>query len=222
MKTLNKMIMGGLVMAVLLLITAPAVQAQAHQSLKFMNVPAFYATNLLNFTNLNTAMVAGNGRTNAAGTVYSNYVNGVLTRVIVNTTSDATNTKAASQNVFKEVPLWVDTGGRGPWDATNTSITRVSFATLSVSTIAGAGADTAITLVFTPIWNGVNEATESADEWSTTVTPTVSATQTFSANVPLYKWPGAKYLRLRRVVNADTTAAGNVIFTDISLNGFVP
>jgi hypothetical protein len=163
-------------------------------------------------------MVAGNGYTNAAGTVYSN----ANTRVIVNTTSASSNTTAAAQNVFKDVALWSLGGGAGAWGATNTLSLRESFATLSVTMTAASGANAACTFVFTPIYDGVNEATATTEEWTASLTPSASIKNTLVANVPLWRWPGAKYLRLRWAANADTDATSNVIITGITLNGFVP
>lgn len=201
-----------------LLFTVTAMAQAAHQSRSFLNVQAIYLTNLLNFTNTATAQVAANGSTNAAGSVYSN----LNARVIVNTTSASSNTAAARMNAFKDVPLWALSNGAGPWGSTNTLSLRESFATLSVTMTAGSGANTAIPFVFTPVYDGVNEATDSTEEWSTSLTPVASTTTTSVANVPLWRWPGAKALRIRRAVNADTDASANVIVTAIRLNGYVP
>jgi hypothetical protein len=206
------------IVALLFALLTVSALAQPHQAKSFLNVQAIYLTNLLNFTNLSTAMVAGNGGTNAAGTVYSN----ANVRVIVNDTSASSNTTAAAQNVFKDVALWALQGGGGAWGETNTLSLRESFATLSVTLTAGSAANTALTFVFTPIYDGVNEATATTEEWTASLTPVVSKKNTLVSNVPLWRWPGAKYLRLRWAANTDADASGNVIVTGITLNGFVP
>lgn len=207
-----------LLSAVASTLVIPLVQAEAPQSRKFLAVQAIYSTNTANITNLNTAVSVG---TNFVGTAFTNL--GRL--VVINTTSASTNVNASRINPLQDVALWSLDGGAPPWStgSTNGSITyNQSYATLTVTMTGGAGADSAIPFVFTPVFNGVNEATETANEWTVGFTPTASTRTTLSTNVPLWRWPGAAKLRLRRIVNTDTTAAGHVIIEDISLNGFPP
>lgn len=198
------------------LFVVPAVTALAqaeHRSQSFLNVQAVYLTNLYNPTNLATAGTAG---TNMVGLTMTNFGARV--------TCDGTNNMRV--NPFKDVQLWALTDGHGAWSEGNTNgigiLYNQSFASIAVTWTAGSGANSAIPFLVTPLYNGRNEATATAEEWTFAFTPTASATQTLITNVPLYRWPGAAKLRLRRAANTDTDASSQVIVTDISLNGFVP
>ena len=181
---------------------------------KFLTVPAVYATNTLSITNLATGGSVG---TNVVGTTYTNKAG---TRVVV-----TSGGLYATQPLLQDVSIYPLQNGSGAWPAytTNGLINyHMSYATLSTTMTAGSGADTAVTFVVTPIYNGVNEATEAGDLWTFSLTPVVSTTKTYSTNAPLWKWPGAQKLRLKRIVNADTDASSQVIITDVSLNQFGP
>ena len=198
--------------AVVAFLALPAA-AQEFRSQSFLNVQAVYLTNLCNPTNLATASSAG---TNVVGLTYTN--NGV--RFV----ADGTNQTRV--NPFRDVSLWALRDGSGAWSTGATNATGIlynmSYATVSVTMTSGSGADSAIPFVVTPVYDGVNEATVAAEEWTFAFTPTASSTQTFSTNAPLYRWPGASKLRIRRAVNSDTTAAGHVIVKALNLNGFPP
>lgn len=190
------------------------VNAAEIRSLSFFNqgISAVMATNTLNITNLLTAGTAG---TNTTGTIYTN--NGV--RVVA-----STNFATTAKNLLKDVQLVPLLNGAWPVSllVTNGSITyNQSLWNLSITGTGASGANTAVAFVFTPIPNGTNEVTTAAEEWTVGFTPTTSQ-QTIITNVPLWRWPGVKQLRLRRIVNTDTDASGEAIFTDISLNGPIP
>lgn len=201
----------GAILLVALLLNPTSASAQAgHRSLKFLTVPAVYVTNLFSITNLSTA---GSSGTNVAGTVYTNGT----TRVTASTGTSTT------RPLLQDVPLWSLRTGEPAYNPSTNGVNFIqSYGTVSVTLTAGSGADSAITFVATPVYNGVNEATATGEEWTFAFTPTVSTTHTFVTNAPLHRWPGAESLRIRRIVNADTTAGGNVIITDLSLNGYVP
>lgn len=216
MKT--KYFIAGLV-ALFLMVFALPVAAQdlwaKHNSRKFLAVPAVYATNVLQITNFSTAGSVG---TNKSGTIYTN---GSGTRVVVSAAG-----AGATKNLLQDVPLWTTKEGLPAWSDGTTNGESIlynrSYGTVSVTMAADSGANAAVSFVVTPLWNGVNEASEAADLWTFAFTPTASTTHTFSTNAPLHKWPGAKALRLKRIVNADTDATSTVIITDVSLNGFGP
>ncbi|TSA41089.1 MAG: hypothetical protein D4R57_01035 [Verrucomicrobiales bacterium] len=193
-------------------IAAFAIQANAVEFKKqsFLNVSAIYLTNTFNPTNLATAGSVG---TNWVGLTYTN--NGVQF------TADGTN--QARANPFKDVNLFALTTGETAYNPSTNGVNFIqSYATITATMTAGSGADSAIAFVATPLYDGVNEATEAAEQWTFAFTPTVSSTQTFATNAPLYRWPGAAKLRIRRIVNSDTTASGNVILKELNLNGFPP
>lgn len=201
-----------------LLGVAAASYAQPHQSRSFLAVQSIIVTNTANATNLNTAGSVG---TNYQGFHYTN-----LNRlVVINTTSGATNVNASKINPFQDVALWSLRDGSPAYSLGVTNGTGLnyhqSFATLTITWTGGSGANTAVPFVFTPVYDGVNEATDSAQEWSVSLTPSTTRS-TIATNMPIYKWPGASKVRLRRVVNADADANGQAIIEAIRLNGFPP
>lgn len=196
----------------------PAAAQAPHRSQSFLNVQAVVLTNTWNPTNL---LTTGSVGTNIIGLIYTND----SARVVVSS-STSSNNAVTRKNPFKDVELWACTDGRGAWSEGSTNglgiLYNQSFATISVTMTNGSGANTAIPFVFTPLYNGRNEATAAAEQWTATFTPTASSVQTLATNVPLYRWPGAAGLRLRWAANPDTDADGQVTILDLSLNGFKP
>lgn len=189
------------------------VQAQvAPKSYKFIpsNISVLVVSNTIAITNLSS--VASLYTTNKYGTVWTNSSG-------VGVVAGNNNTTA----LLQDAPLWVLRDGSGAWaQNTNTTIGYIqSYATLAVTGTSQSGANAAVTLVFAPVYGG-KESTTTSDHWTIAFTPTASSTQTFTTNAPLYLWPGAEKLRLRRIVNADTDASSAWNISDISLNGFVP
>lgn len=200
-----------------------AATAQNYQNPSFLTVPAVYVTNTLAITNL----VLNTGSTNQANTVYSNYVGTTLTRIIAGT--NQTNVQ-----LLRDVPLWADREGRWyPLGTTNNTIGvdgTSSPMMVSVTGVGGSGANTAMTLTFAPVYNtrvrsdGLigDHSTVAAEQWAPTFTPTTTTAFTQGIAVPAYKWPGARALRLLRIVGGDTDASSQVIISDISLTGYRP
>lgn len=210
-----------------LLFTLTAAAQAPHRSFSFLNVQAAYASNALasygtGLTNLATARAAGDGTTNVTATVYSN----LNARVVINSTAGTSNVTASGVNIFKDVPLWALRDGGNPWTPNftngNYDLVNRSFANLGVTWTAGSGANAAVTFVVTPLYDGVNEATTAAEEWTFAFTAVASTTSTYATNVPLHRWPGAGKLRIRRITNGDADASSQVIITKLNLNGFVP
>lgn len=204
----------------ILMVVALAVSANAQWAVhnsnlpggnKFLAVPAVYATNNFNITNLSSVIGPG---TNLAGTVFTNKAG---TRATVTAAG-----VGAAQPLLQDVSIQPLASGGGAWAYHYTNGVERSYATMSVTLTAQSGANAAVTFALTPLYNGVNEATETADLWTWSFTPTASTTHTVSTNVPLWRWPGAEKLRLRRITNADTDATSAVIITDVSLNQFGP
>lgn len=207
------------------------------QSFLAQGVQSLYVTNLVAITNLNTA---GANTTNAPGTAWSNYVAGGTARYVTATNTGSGSWTNATRNLLKDVTLWSRRDGSPAFtpSATNGfSVPTFGDATLVIRVDAGSGsgANTAMSLVFTPLYGygldndsaGLNprptavEGT-TADEWTVGITPAGATVVTVTTNVPTYRWPGARALRLRRVVNTDTDPSSQAIVNEITLNGYVP
>lgn len=229
------LIISGMVMAT---VCAMAQSTFRAQSFFAQGVQSLYVTNTAAITNLNTASA---NTTNAPGTAWSNYVSGGTARYVAATNSAASGAWTnVTKNLLKDVDLWaLRDGSPAVMQSTTNGTDRptLSYATVTIRINAGSGAsaDQANTLVFTPLYGiamdsasaGLNpkptpvEGT-TADQWTVGITPAGAATVVLCTNVPLYKWPGARGLRLRRVVGGDTDASSQVIYDEISLNGYVP
>ena len=217
-------------------------QAQTFRAQSFLaqGVASVYVTNLVAITNLNTA---GANTTNAPGTAWSNYTTGVSSPYTLYVT--ATNSAVAgawtnaTKNLLKDVDLWALKDGSPavmPSATNGTDRPTLSYATVAIRIASGgSGANTAASLVFTPLYGtgednastGINprptpvEGT-TADEWTVGITSAGTASVVVTTNAPLYKWPGARGLRLRRIVHADADASSQIIVNEVSLNGYVP
>jgi hypothetical protein len=200
------------------LVTVVSAQAQVpHRTFSFINTDykSIGVTNLVAVTNLFTA----NARTtNMLNTVVTN--SSGTRRVLTNSTV----------NLLQDVPLWSLRDGSMPMLATNTGVAmpRPTYVTLSATTTAGAGAVGVLSLLITPIYGNNritgrgNEVTPTGEEWAVSFLPTASTLTTLTTNVPIYRWPGASGLRLRRMVNTATAADSEVHVIDLSVNGYVP
>ncbi len=188
--------------------------AANYESLSFMNVQAFQVTNTINVTNLSALGSVG---TNVANTLYTNGGS----RVVVSAAG-----LGAGTTLIKDINLWARADGSPAASivsGTNSGNTvTIGDATFSTTLTGGSGANAAVTFTIAPVWDGVNEATASGDIWEFSFTATASSTITVSTNVPLQRFPGAKKLKLLRVVNADTDASSGVMVRAASINAFVP
>lgn len=172
-------------------------------------------TNNVNITNLT---LNGSTGTNAAGTVYTNN-NG--TRVTT-TASVGTNV-----NLLKAVSLWSLMDGSVPFQSTNllSSVVNskpISSANISLTVSAGAGTAAALTLIFAPVWDGVNVDTSGNFDFTWGFTPTASATKTVATNAPLHQWIGAKAVAIKSISSADSATTKTASILAIKLNGFGP
>lgn len=198
---------------------ASIAKAANFESQSFLAVQAVYATNTVQITNLASFGSVG---TNLAGTTYTN--NG--SRVVV-TAAGA----GSGVNLLKDVSLWALSDG-SPATSIFTATNGAAFpagafyelghATISVTMSGASGANAAVTFSLVPLWDGVNQANTAADFFNFSFTAVASSTRTFSTNVPMSRFVGAKKLRLVSISNADTDATSQVIVTAASLNGFVP
>jgi len=192
--------------------------AQVHNVRSFLNVRSLQLSN-------NTSVVFSNiasfpGMSNVFGIVYTNNA-GSQVRI----TNAADYTKLAN-----DVNLWGDRDGSpisyyfpsNTITALSTNAAVFSSATLFISMICGSAANSAVTFVFQPMWDGVQAPSGTADDWSVAVTASTSSTVTLATNAPMWRWPGAKALRLKSIINADTDGAGEVKVTKAAIVGFVP
>jgi hypothetical protein len=98
----------------------------------------------------------------------------------------------------------------------------VSGYTVFIKGVGGANANSAVTLVFSPLWDGETPALATTDDWSVAITANGTTPVTLATNAPIWKWPGAAKLRLKYSSNADTDASSQFWLQKVSLNGFVP
>ena len=201
-----------LLTSIIALLVAASANAQ-HLSQSFLReVRSIQVTNGIPLTNI----VSFTGMTNIQGTVWTNNSG---TRMEVT---------AAGNTVryFSDVRLFTDKEGKPVvyYYPQINGLTNyaVSGATLNLRVQGGSGANSAVTFVFTPLWDGETPPLVTTDDWSVAITAVVSAQTTLATNVPLWKWPGAKALRLKSVVNADTDASSGVFVNQVQLNAFVP
>lgn len=212
-----KKLLVGLV-AACLLVTA---QAQVpFRTFSFIppDVMSVGVSNLVAITNLFTADAR---TTNMLNTVITNAYG--VRQVLTNST----------RNLLVDAPLWALRDGSMPMaQQTNVmalgSALRPTYVTLSATMTAGAGTVGVLSLLITPMYGAnritgrANEVTASGEEWAVSFLPTASSVVTLTTNVPIYRWPGASALRVRRMVNTATVANTEIHVIDLSLNGYVP
>lgn len=195
------------------------VEAQQHHELNFLaSCTSIVVSNTLSWTNLQTVNLATT--TNIVGLIYTNLLGNQV--VITNTTVGDTTQLAT------DVPLWSDRNGNVPvmFPGYTNGTFDVPLSAMNVNihlARCGSGVSTtAILFIFSPLWDGVHESTASGDTWAVGVTPAASSTVCISTNVPIWKWPGAKTLRLRSITSTRGAASGDVAVDSVTLNGFVP
>lgn len=201
----------------LILVSAVMATAQSHRTINLLagGINAVVVTNTLQITNFN---YRASVRTNVANTTYTN--DG--TRVVVT----AAGVGSTTPLLISKVDLWADREGRA-YAQTTTNVTDSTIYNTPCKIIArynsGSGANAAVTLGVSPVYN--DNVGELAGSQVTALTFTAVASQTdyvVEIPVPMYKFAGAKALRLCYISNADTDASSQVTFTHLSLNGFIP
>ncbi len=214
MKFLKK---SGLVLAFLLPLSVLAQSGTLwprHTSQSLINAQSVYVTNTIGLTNL---VFAGAG-TNVAGTAYTNQA-GTL---VVTTGSSGTKF-----NLLGSANLWSLVDGTPAYGSTN-GVTGVSFgvtpgyANVSVSLVAGSGANTACTFILSPSWDGVNVDTTGAADFQFAVTTTGATAINMATNAPLAKWIGARRVFVKSITHPDADASSQVVIKSLKLNGFAP
>ncbi len=195
------------------------VSAQNHFAGSFLNdrIISLQVSNVAAISNL----VMWPGQSNIFGGRWTNSAG-----VAVNVTN-AGNTVA----LLKDVPLSSDRDGRVPFtqfyplQGTTTNFNIVTPFTISGRIIGGSGANATITFTFTPFWKDRpdNGTTFTATTHDFTLPITSAAgVVTFATNVNFTAWAGAKGVRVRSIVNADTDYTGGIYVTDLDLSYFKP
>jgi hypothetical protein len=181
------------------------------------NVASLIVSNLVSITNYTIPGVLGG--TNMTGTTYTNKAGSR----VVTTATVGTNTALLSR-----VGLWSRSDGSPAFSPGSTNYWAVANmglgdGNISVTTQSGSGANTALLLVFAPVWDGVNVDTSGSFDfvWSTG-NLTASSTQTLHTNLPMARWTGAKALACKSITYADTDASSQVAVRALNINGFVP
>ena len=200
----------GLAVGILPLAMAQSYPETRHYNFSFLpaGVSAVYITNTIALTNLNTAGTAG---TNMAGLVYTN--TGI--RVIAGS--------ADYQPLLNDVNLWAPRDGRWWGLYTNDLIGPLIAdvpACVNVTYDSGSGANAAVTFVMVPMIDDTTEVNANAWTWSFTAVASQTGTTISTNAYKLWEWPGAKKVRIRRVVNADTDASSQVVIRGLSLSGY--
>lgn len=174
-------------------------------------------SNNFQYTNLQSQPVVANASTtNIVGLIYTNLLGNQVIVGVGDTTQLTT-----------DAPFWCDRNGNpilvmsgytnGTWLGAESGLTmNIHLLT------GGSGANSAVNFTFAPVFDGVHEATAAGDRWTVGVTANTTSQVNLSTNVPMWKWPGCKFLRLETIVNTDTDASSQVVVDGISLNGFVP
>ncbi len=150
-----------------------------------------------------------------------------------NSAGVAVNVTNAGNTVqlLSDVPLTSDREGRTPFSqyypfqGSTTNFNIVTPFTISGKLIGGAGANSTITFTFSPYWKDRpdNGSTFIATTHDFTLPITAAAgVVTFATNVNFTAWAGAKGVRVRSIVNADTDYTGGIYVTDLDLSYFKP
>jgi len=222
--------------------------AQSHLSQDFLNVKALQpGTNSVGYAGLTNLanQVTGYGQiyssTNLAYTNNSGtYIHPGLAAVIA---AAGTTNQYTTPTLFKDVNLYVDRNGNPifvyiPTDASTPPTTNSSKIyspnTLFIEIVPAAWTTNgAYGFQFRPIWDGVtaNGATNE-DFWAILPSSLGAATTgkfQITTNMPTYRWPGAKKVRLINITNnvttitaGATTVTNSAFITKIQLNGFIP
>lgn len=194
--------------------------------------PTFVSQNFMNARSIIlTAGAVGvtNGFYN--GIVFTNRQGVQLTQtnnINVNTsTGSIVDTNVAYVNLCQDATFWARADGSPIVSFQNTNglaapwIGPVGDCNISVTLVgSAAGAGSAVTFRFAPVWDGTNVTTTATEYLSFAVTANGTTAVTFATNCPMHKWVGAKYLRLLDASNAD--ADTGVVLKACQLNGFVP
>lgn len=193
--------------------------AQSFISQSFLNVKSLHVSNTLSISNL----VMWPGMTNILGVRYTNSAGtGISVAAAGNTVK-----------LLKDVSLWADRDGHWPitqifaTPGTATNYLNISPFTVSGRIFGASGANAAVTFVLTPFWDDVSDDgttfVATTHDFTFAVTSVASSAVTFATNiVTAVNWAGAKGVRVRSIVNADTDASSGVYVHELKLSGYRP
>jgi len=192
-------------------------------------------SNLLNSVAISG--ITGYAPTNAVGVVFTNVATGPLAALTTNNIGlgvFVTNGVFDTVNLFRDLVLtprfdkfpmpiyYVGTNGPGvasalqPYQATDVNILISIVGT-------NAAANSAVTFVFDPLYDGTNVSTATAAEpFVVAVTANGTTPVVIATNVPTYRWPGVARIRLSAIANGDTDASSNIFVKKCHLNYWVP
>lgn len=172
------------------------------------------------YTNINSYGVYGS---NVVGEIYTN-LNG--TRVIV-----AAGNASETAKLTRDIDLTgYDRNGNYPpvyFDSASTNANTLqsyqpSSQSLFLRVVGQSGANSAVTFIFVPVPDGVNESTVAGDAWQIAVTANTTTPVTLVTNLPIYRWHGVKSMRLKSITNGDADASSRVDVLVATVNGPVP
>lgn len=218
--------------------------AQNHQTKSVLRVAALNTgTNGWGVTNL-SCLFTNNGMvynptnvsyTNAAGT----FVGSDTTYLgYINTTNSFT-----TASLFNDIPLNPDAMGRPVqyafWEMNLGNVTNITFfgnQDLFIDYVNPRGSNAPIGVVFRPIYDdegpgGIGSVPYAngytGDDWGVRIAGLTTTRGNIRTNIPTWRWPGAKYLRVVAVTNeyilAGPAAQTNSTFiTRMSVSGFRP
>lgn len=185
--------------AAALLIATPA--SASPQSIRFIadGIANITVSNGIPYYNLKSV---GANPTNAVGLSWTNAYG---SNIVVSATNNTTTVLTRSVNFWGEQIFSVL-----PADDC-----------ISCTYVAGAGNTTTNLLIFAPVYDGTNEATDFVYVWPLIANGTT--VQTAATNNFIGKFPaGTQKVRLKNVYDGTNAAAGQFTILDLRLNGFPP
>lgn len=219
-----------------LCVAACGAMAQSHVSMSLLNVSALNTgTNTWGVTNLQNLVTNIGMIYNPTNVTYTNNAGTFVGTSSSYLSSLGTTTSLTGFSIFKDIPLHTDNAGRPiftyvPTDVANGQLTNSwmsSPMTLFIEYVNPRGTNAPFGITLRPVWDGVSPSTSTADDWGFRIAGATTTKGTLATNVPTWKWPGAKALRVVAITNeyilAGPAAQTNSTFiTKLSVNGFKP
>lgn len=219
-----------------LVLSLVGASAQNHNSFSVLAVPALQTgTNGWGVTNLSLIPTNSGMIYNPTNTTYTNsdgsYVGTSTSYLASIGTTNANTTKT----LFRDIPLFADRNGvpiQFPIWGTGaagleTNYTWFSPQTLFIQYYNPRGSNAPFGITFRPIWDGVTAHTDSGQDWGVNIAGLATTQGSLSTNIPTWRWPGAKALRVVQVTNlyvlgGVAAQTNSTVITKLNVNGFVP